>query len=103
MPDTTGYSLNHTKGGDIEKIAKNHKHWCTEKPNRRDSASTMLATSYQQTPDADWASILLDFLILMRQRRSDMTETDITSPKGDIEGSRRRALIDIQINMKGGR
>jgi hypothetical protein len=38
-----------------------------------------------------------------RQRRSDMTETDITSPKGDIEGSRRRALIDIQINMKGGR
>jgi hypothetical protein len=39
-----------------------------------------------------------------RQRRSDMTETDITAPmKGAIQGSRKRALADIQMNMKGGR
>jgi hypothetical protein len=30
----------------------------------------------------------------------DMTGT--TTPKGEILGSRKRALIDIQINMKGG-
>jgi hypothetical protein len=32
----------------------------------------------------------------------DMTETDITAPKGDIQGSRKRALPDIQVNLKGG-
>ena len=38
-----------------------------------------------------------------RQRRSDMTETDITAPmKGAIQGSIRRALTDIRINLKGG-
>ena len=32
-----------------------------------------------------------------------MTETDRTAPKGDMQGSRRQALTDIQTNMKGGR
>ena len=32
-----------------------------------------------------------------------MTETDITAPKGDMQGSIRQALADIQIKLKGGR
>lgn len=32
-----------------------------------------------------------------------MKETDITTPKGDMQGSHGRALADIQINLKGGR
>ncbi len=32
-----------------------------------------------------------------------MTETDRTAPKGDIQGGRKRALTDIQTNLKGGR
>lgn len=31
-----------------------------------------------------------------------MTETDRTAPKGDMQGSRMRALTDIRINLKGG-
>ena len=38
-----------------------------------------------------------------RQRRSDMKETDTIAPKGDMQGSIRRALADIQINLKGGK
>ena len=32
-----------------------------------------------------------------------MAETGRTAPKGDIQGSRKRALTDIQTNLKGGR
>ncbi len=89
----------------------------------------MLATSYQQTPDADWTFNLFGFsdnyglltwAIVMRrkcmetgrklpgdnenrQRRSDMKETDTIAPKGDIQGSIMRALPDMQINLKGGK
>jgi len=38
-----------------------------------------------------------------KQRRYNMTETDITVPKGDIQGSHEQALTDIQTNLKGGR
>jgi len=31
-----------------------------------------------------------------------MTEIDTKAPKSAIQGSRVRALMDIQINMKGG-
>jgi hypothetical protein len=39
-----------------------------------------------------------------RQRRSGMIITGKTAPmKGAIQGSYRRALADIQINLEGGR
>ena len=38
-----------------------------------------------------------------RQRRSDMKETDTIASKGDMQGSIRRDLADIQINLKGGK
>jgi hypothetical protein len=39
-----------------------------------------------------------------RLRRYDMIITDRTAPmKGAIQGSIRRALADIQINLEGGR
>jgi len=83
----------------------------------------MLATSYQQTPDADWTFSFFVFsdtygLLARRimrqyrtgrklpgakQRRYNMKETGKTAPKGDIQGSHEQALTDIQTNLKGGR
>jgi len=52
----------------------------------------------------DRASIKLagNFQTNNKQRRSDMTKTDRTAPKGDMQGSYARALSDIEINLKGG-
>jgi len=95
------------------------------KAHRQDGASTMLATSYQQTLDADEHLFSLGLLILMgclRGRKScvsieqagncqmnnkdkgglDMTETDKTAPEGVVQGGNQASPDNMQTNTEGG-
>ena len=96
------------------------------KAHRQDGASTMLATSYQQTRDANEHLSSLGLLLLMGcfciKRKLcvsielagncqtnnkdkgglDTTETDRTAPEGVVHGSNQASPDNTQINTEGG-